>query len=242
MTIVRGIEHGAPLARSHAERFFGYGVMGLPFVSGHVLALRRFLASSIGPGYTSIWHRSPQGAWTMWVDVEPLLACPRYFGSDVERVVQTSIEVSWQDPFRMTVRIDQGRDLDWEIELGSSPATRVLSAVASTTPRSLWRRRSVLSTMAVVAGPLLRAGRLSLQGSVPNGQWFEANPRLIWLVTGGSASVHAADLGPSGSLSEQTSLGGFRIPQRGIFAVGTSFFEPFDEGRHAAVASRDGHL
>jgi hypothetical protein len=103
-----------------------------------------------------------------------LLACPRYFGSVVERVVQTPIEVSWQDSFRMTAKIGEGRDLNWEIELESSLATRFLSAVASATPGSLWRRRSVLSAMALVAGPLLRAGCLSLQGNVPNGQWFEA--------------------------------------------------------------------
>ena len=46
------------------ERFRGYGVMGLPFESGHVLGLRPFPVSSIGPGYTSIWHRSPDGRWS----------------------------------------------------------------------------------------------------------------------------------------------------------------------------------
>lgn len=38
------------------ERFAGYGVMGLPFASGHVLAMRRFPSSSIGPAYTSVWQ------------------------------------------------------------------------------------------------------------------------------------------------------------------------------------------
>jgi hypothetical protein len=51
--------------------------------------------------------------------------------------------------------------------------------------------------------------------------------------------LHGADLGPFGSLSERASLGQFRIPQRGIFIVGKSFFEPFDEGRHVAVTSRE---
>jgi hypothetical protein len=51
--------------------------------------------------------------------------------------------------------------------------------------------------------------------------------------------LHGADLGSFGSLSEQASLGQFVIPQRGIFADGKSFFEPFDEGRHVAVASRE---
>jgi hypothetical protein len=238
-TIVRGIEHGAPMAPGSAERFVGYGVIGLPFASGDVLAMRRFPASSIGPGYTAIWHRSPRGAWTMWVDVEPLQACPRYFGSELERAILAPIELSWPDPFRMTAKIHDGRALDWQIELDSTLVTRSFSAMGKMIPASLWRRRSVRRAVAAVADPLLGAGRLSLHGVAPNGQWFEANPKLIWFVTGGRALVHGADLGPFGSLSVQASIGEFLIPQRGIFAVGQTFFEPFAEGRHLAVASRE---
>jgi hypothetical protein len=85
------------MAPGRGERFFGYGVMGLPFASGHVLALRRFTASSIGPGYSAIWLRSPQGAWSMWIDTEPMKACPRYFGSELERVIEAPIALSWPD-------------------------------------------------------------------------------------------------------------------------------------------------
>jgi hypothetical protein len=35
-------------------------LMGLPLASGHILAMRRFPASSVGPGYTSVWHRGPE--------------------------------------------------------------------------------------------------------------------------------------------------------------------------------------
>ena len=41
------------------ERFTGYGVMGMPFASGHYLALRDMVASSVGPAYRAIWHRDP---------------------------------------------------------------------------------------------------------------------------------------------------------------------------------------
>lgn len=222
-----------------AERFVGYGVMGLPFASGDVLALRRFPASSIGPGYTAIWYRSPRREWTIWADVEPMKACPRYFGNGLEQAIQAPIELSWPDPFRMTAKIDAGRALDWKIELGSTFVTRSLSAVAKMIPDNLWRRRSVRTVMGAVAGPLLGAGHLSLDGMAPNGQWFEANPKLIWFVTGGCAILHGANLGPSGSLDQQGSLGDFLIPQRGIFAVGQSLFEPFAEVRHLAVATRE---
>jgi len=32
----------------------------------------------------------------------------------------------------------------------------------------------------------------------------------------------------------QTHLGDFWIPQRGVFALGRSFFEPFDPARHSS--------
>ena len=63
------------------ERFTGYGVMGVPFASGHYLALRDFVATSVGPAYRAIWHRDPQGRWTIHTTGAPELSCPRYFGS-----------------------------------------------------------------------------------------------------------------------------------------------------------------
>jgi len=238
-TIARRIEQSTPMPPGRAERFFGYSVVGLPFASGDVLAMRRFPSSSIGPGYTAIWHRSPGGSWTMWANIEPMNACPRYFGSELERAVQTPIKLSWPDPFRLTATIDDGRLLDWQIELGSTLVTRLFSAVGKVIPDGLWRRRSVRRTMAAAAGPLLGAGHLSLDGVTPNGQWFEANPKMIWFVTGGQAVLHGAGLGPFGSLVQQGSLGEFLIPQRGIFAVGQSLFEPFAQGLHLSVTSRE---
>jgi hypothetical protein len=108
------------------DHFYGYGVMGLPFASGHVLAMRK-MHSSIGPKYQLVWHRSPDGAWTMWSDVAPAQSCQRYWGNDLRRAIQAPIDISWPGSSRMTVKIDGGRDLDWEVQLGSTLATRALS-------------------------------------------------------------------------------------------------------------------
>ncbi len=45
----------------------GWGVFGLPFDSGHVLALRVFPENDFAP-YTTIWHRDPAGRWAIYVD------------------------------------------------------------------------------------------------------------------------------------------------------------------------------
>jgi hypothetical protein len=77
--IVDDLERQAEIPPGAGERFLGYGIMGLPFRSGHVLGLRRFPASSIGPGYRSVWHRDPRGRWTFYQDQPAELACTRYF-------------------------------------------------------------------------------------------------------------------------------------------------------------------
>jgi hypothetical protein len=58
------------------------------------------------------------------------------------------------------------------------------------------------------------------------------------LIEGSTAFVGGTDLGEPGPLEEQDSLADFWIPQRGLFAVGGSFFEPYDPARHVLVASR----
>ncbi len=48
---------------------------------GHVLALRVFPENDFAP-YRSIWHRTPDGTWSIYVDGPRVdTACPRYFGA-----------------------------------------------------------------------------------------------------------------------------------------------------------------
>jgi hypothetical protein len=227
----------AALPSGTDERFNGWGIMGLPFRSGHVLGLRRFPASSVGPGYTSLWHRTPQGAWTFFGDTPPMQSCTRYFGSAVETFIQTPIAIEW--PARRSMRITiPAAGLEWTSRLSPTPVTRAMNALGSMMPDPMWRNTFVLDMMAAVAGVALRAGKLRMRGRAPNGQSFIANPLRIWTIPDADASLRSEKFGPVGSLAEQAWLGDFAIPQRGMFAIGRAFFEPFDEVRHAATTSR----
>lgn len=231
------IERSPTLPGGTMERFNGYGVMGLPFASGHVLGLRRWPASSVGPGYTSVWHRDPGGAWTFYADAAPLQSCSRFFGSDLARAVECKIDVSWPEPRRLAIRVDDAA-LEWDCTLAPTPATRTLNAMSRLMPDALWRNSAVLSMMAAIAGPALGAGRLRMHGRAPNKQRFIANPMIVWMVQRSEARIGAEALGPMGPLREQARLGDFWIPQRGIFAVGRAFFDSFDPAVHLAVASQ----
>ncbi len=206
------------------ERVAGYGIMGLPFSSGHVLGLRRWTASSIGEGFTSIWHRDPAGHWTFYESAPCEIACTRYFGADVSRSVIGAIDLDWKGT--RTLRIAFGSEVDWTVEIGSTSITRAMSAVGSALPLAAWRSTAVLQAIGLIAGRALGVGKVKLTGMTSNGQHFDANPLRLWYVTDSHAVVGGEDIGPPGRLSEQGHMADFYFPQRGIFAVGRVFVTP----------------
>ncbi len=239
--LIAEIERGVELPSGTDERFNGYGVMGLPFASGHVLSMRRFPASSIGDGYFSIWHRDPDGRWSMFQNVPPAQACPRYFGSIVAEAGQRDIAMTWTGPMSFSITMGAGTKgdaLSWDVSLGSSPAIGMMNAIGGIMPDAMWRSPAVLKLMAAVAGPVLGTGRMNLVGEAPNGQDFIANPLHIWSIPESKAAVNGEDLGPVGPLAEQASLGDFMIPQRGMFVIGRAFFENFDETQHSSATTQ----
>lgn len=225
--LVDELEQNPVLPAGDDERFSGYVVMSVPFTSGHVLGLRRFTKTSVGPAYTSVWLMNPAGAWTIYTNVEPEHSCPRYFGKALEATSVHSIVLHWHDDMNFTVRIkDETVDLDWGLHLGATVMTRVMSAASHSLPEALWRSPLVLGMMGAIAGPSLHAGRVGLRGRVPNNHQFRANPKHMWFVKRSSALLNSEDLGTISPLPVQTRLGDFWIPQRGIFMIGGAAFDP----------------
>ncbi len=230
--LAAGLER-SDLPPGEGERFAGYGIMAQPFRSGHVLALRRFPHTSIGAGYTSVWHCDPDGRWTMWSDVASLNSCPRYFGPALAAAEEAAIDIGWPGPWNIHVRING--ILDWHTAIGPTPATRLMTTLGSHLPDPLWRNPIVLAAMSRMAGPALRAGAVRLQGHVPSGQRFKVKIPAIWATTEAGGIVHGEDLGPPGPAHPQRWLGGFALPNRGLFAIGTATFETYRPERHVQV-------
>jgi hypothetical protein len=221
--IVNQIETSPALPAGTGDRFAGYGVIGLPFRSGHLLALRRFPASSIGPGYTSVWHRDPHGVWTFYSTVNPDMGCSRYFGAAVMHEIVAPIGIEWAGPAQFSVNI--GTALRWEMTLQESRATRVMNAMARLMPDAWWKNKLVLKAMAAAARLAFGTGKMNLAGKTPNGHEFIANPQRVWLIESSHAILNGVDLGPTGPLAQQARLNDFFIPQRGLFAVARAFLQ-----------------
>ena len=117
--LARRVVENPRLPAAGCERVSGYGVMGLLFRSEHVLGLRRWTASSVGEGFTSIWHRNTARRWTFYESLRSEIACTRYFGAEVEQVRVGPIALDWQDRRRLHIYTADGA-VDWTIEIGSN--------------------------------------------------------------------------------------------------------------------------
>jgi hypothetical protein len=92
--------------------------MGLPFRSGHYLAMRHIPASSIGPEYRTVWHYAPDGTWTFITDRRPEHTYARYFApGDSALTLYADIASKWDGPHSLRVTVPDM--LDWRIELAS---------------------------------------------------------------------------------------------------------------------------
>lgn len=222
-----------PLPDGDDERVLGFGIMGVPFASGHYLAYRDFPAASFAPAYRSVWHRTPDGRWTFYATTPGPQSCSRYFSSatDVAPVV-CGIDAVWTTPWAMTISIDGL--LDWRVDITTTPMTGAMTAIATRLPAVAWNNRTVLAAMGRVVGHALDLGSVRLTGSTPNGQGFRIAPKRVWAVADATATLRGEDLGAVAPLPEQARLGDFRLPQRGICVVGHGRFDPFDPFRHRA--------
>jgi hypothetical protein len=126
--------------------------------------------------------------------------------------------------------------VSWRIELGSTPATRLMTSMGEALPPWAWNSAAVLASMAPMARAMLRSGRIRLGGHTPDGPRFRAAPLQIWRVIGGSASVRAEPVGELAPLAEQTRMGDLWLPQRGVFFVGHARFSAASIESPASVA------
>jgi hypothetical protein len=221
--VIEAIECDNVMSAEPGDVFSGWGVLGVPFQSGHVLALRRYVVSSLGPAYTSIWHRDPAGRWTFYSTIAPDCSCARYYGARIDRNVVAPIDLEWTTPWTLHARV--GRTLTWHVTLYSSSMSRLFNTVTLRLPARAWRVPVVLRSVGLAADAAFGSGRIQRSGRTPNGHRFALHPRQFWLIDASAAHVGGNDLGPPGPLAAQATLEDMRLPQRGLLAVTSVRFE-----------------
>jgi len=213
------------------ETVRGFAVMSLPFESGDVLASRTIPQSDFGP-YSTLWHRRPDGRWSIHVDA-PLLevACPRYWGPAAVENAFADIELSWTGPNTARMTVDAPA-LEWTFSMSQGPLLAVLNALHAALPLGSWRPRVLVAAREWLAEHVLRVGRIDLAGRLPGGMNGTMMPARIYRIHDAAARLDGVDLGRPVRADAPPRLGEFELPSSPIFAVGGAHVETPDRDEY----------
>ncbi|MFE1177169.1 hypothetical protein [Streptomyces sp. NPDC058773] len=208
----------------------GWGVFGLPFDSGHVLALRVFPENSFGP-YRTLWHRTPNGSWSIHVDGPHLhTACPRYYGPACDHTGYARIGLTWTGPATLRVTMDSPA-LDWTLTASTTRLLTFLNAISGALPLATWRPRPLVRARERLARAL-GMGDLQLSGTMPSGHTGTLMPQRMYFVDDAHALLDDTDLGRPVQLTENPRIGDVSLPSRGVLAIGQATWEILDPAEY----------
>lgn len=208
----------------------GWGVFGLPFDTGHVLALRVFPESDFGP-YRTVWHRDPAGRWSIYVHGPRLdTACPRYYGQASEYVGFARIDLTWTGPASLRVVVDRP-SLEWTLTASDTWTLRTLNAIGPRLPLWTWRYRALVRPREWAARGL-GLGNLQMTGTMPSGHIGTLMPQRMFFVEKASATLKGEDLGRPAHVAPNPVIGQVSLPARGVLAIGQGMWRVRDNDEY----------
>jgi hypothetical protein len=222
---------GRPPWPNH-EYVRGWGVFGLPFDSGHVLALRVFPENDFSP-YRTLWHRSPDGDWSIYVNGTHLeTACPRYYGPACKRTAFARIDIDWPGPASLRVTMD-APSLDWTLVASETPVLRVLNAVSPLMPSWTWGSGAPLRARELLAEHVLHLGDIRLSGTMPSGHAGILMPQQMYFIDESTAVLDGQHLGRPTTVRPNPLIGDVPLPARGVLAIGQAAWKILDRDEYA---------
>lgn len=215
--------HVVPSEWPGHEHVRGYGVFGLPFSSGHVLALRVFPESDFAP-YITVWHRDPAGTWSIYYQAPRAdVACPRYYGAAAGHNEPASIHVTWTGPAMLSIRVERPA-LTWTVWPHEPAVLGLMNAVSRRLPLWTWKAQWLLTPREWMAR-LLGIGRIELAGLMPSGHYGILMPQRMYFIDRSEALLEGVDLGRPTRMHPNPRIGDVPLPARGILAVGQAHWE-----------------
>jgi len=239
---LRGIEsrvRASPWAGHEHAR--GYAVMVLPFSSGHLLGLRVFPETDFAP-YESVWHRTPEGDWSIYNDGPSLkTTCPRWWGPALRHAELTRIQSTWSGPNELRVEMEAPR-LVWTMSMTAPLPLRVLNAVSAALPLWTWKPAPLLRVREWIAKRLLGMGDLRFSFVTPTRQEAVIMPEQVFFIGSSRATLEGRDLGHPVRLSRNPTIGDVPLPTRPAFVIGQAHARIADpeEYRRTREAVRSG--
>ena len=201
------------------EHFRGYGIMALPFSSGHVLGLRVFPENDFAP-YQSIWHRTPDGRWSIFNDGPSLdTTCPRWWGPALDHAELTDIALEWTGPNTLRLEMDRPR-LTWRVTMEAPRWLQAANRISRSLPAWSWKAAPLVRVREFLARRLLHLGPVGLRITTPRGHETTVLAEEIYGIRGSTARFDGVDLGSPVVADETPHIGDVALPRRPAFFVG----------------------
>lgn len=215
----------------------GYGVMVLPFSSGHLLALRVSPQNPFAP-YTSVWHRPPDGEWSIFVDGPSLeIACPRYWGPVAERTELANVEVTWTGPSELRVEVDEP-SLTWTTSISAPTLRRAANEVNASLPLWTWKPDLLVRAKEWLARRVLGVGDIEFSFGTPSGHDTVLAPEEEYVISDAEAILNGRSLGEPVRLDENPTIGDVRLPTRPSFVFAQAHMRITDSEEYHRTRER----
>lgn len=201
------------------EHYKGYGVMALPFSSGHLLGLRVFPENDFAP-YISVWHRTPEGAWSIYNDGHSLeTTCPRWWGPALKHAELTSIKLTWRGPNQLHVDMENPK-LSWSMSITAPLPMRLVNAINAAQPLWTWKPSPLLRMREWAAKWFFGMGNLRFSFVTPSGFDAIIMPQKSFFISSSDAILEGSDLGTPVKLPGNPTIGSVPLPTRPVFITG----------------------
>lgn len=209
----------------------GWGVFGLPFDSGHVLALRVFPENDFSP-YRTVWHRTPDGAWSIYVDGARLdTACPRYYGRACLHAGFATIDLEWIDPVSLRITMVEPR-LSWTLVAAETMTLRLMNLMSPRMPLWTWRSHTLVRAREFLAEHVLGMGDIRMSGTMPSGHTGILMPDRMYFIRQATARLAGEDLGRPTRVNPNPRIGEVSLPARGVLAIGQAAWNILDSDEY----------
>lgn len=238
MNLSHELQHIEPRAQNSPwpgyEHYRGYGVMMLPYSSGHLLGLRVFPQNDFAP-YRSVWHCTPEGEWSIYNDGPSLqTTCPRWWGPALRHAELSDIELNWAGPNELQVKMKEP-SLEWTMEMAAPPLLKRANAINAGIPLRAWKLRPFIRLQEWLARQVLDMGNVRFSFVTPSGKEAVVIPQKIFLIRSSRAVWRGHDLGSPARLPETPHIGEVPLPKDPVFMIGQAYARIEDQEEYVRV-------
>jgi hypothetical protein len=213
--------------------YHGYQSSFIPLSSGYYLYVASWDSTPTSfPSFSNIWVITPEDRRMLFADppASSVIVCIYH---QFHEVYPASISLDWDAEHHLVIRcasLDGEHEVNVDLRLGETLASRLLAALASGQPNHFMLSRPVVAVSEFLVNLLAAKGGSTMFGETETGQpFYLGSADQVMLVRSGSAEMNGKDLGHVSSPTWPIEFGDGGPTTQPLLRLGTLFI-PYKEG------------